>query len=150
MKDVKKLSVPEQVIVYLHFSPPDVVAKKIFDIDDTQLLLIKNLAKERFSPTTVTINPQQYSSLFKEESKDFEPPRTATRQKRPRGRPGLNIIKAFSLIPKTPVPAEAFASQNNISLSVLRQHKRFDKTNIEGQVYVRKDSKTDQLMVWRA
>lgn len=68
-----------------------------------------------------------------------------------RGRKGDKIVKAFTAIPTSPTPADAFAAEHNVSLAVLRQSKRFDNTRIEGTVRVKKmadgDSKT--LMIWR-
>jgi len=149
MKSIEKLSIPEQVILHNHFKPLDIVAKDLFKVDSITLEKIKNLSNENFRPDTVSIDPIKYESIFIDASSKVQAPRTATRYKRPRGRPGLNIVRAFSSIPTKPVPAEIFAKNHNISISVLRQHKRFDKTNMGGQVFVRKDMKTNRVMVWR-
>ena len=81
-----------------------------------------------------------------------EKPITATKpQKVPkkRGRKGTRIIDAFRKVPSTPVNAEEFAKENDVSLSVLRQAGRFDKTGYGGRVKVRKNRTTGELMIWR-
>jgi len=79
-------------------------------------------------------------------------PTTATkavREPKKRGRKGTNIAEAFVAIPSTPVPVEEFASKNNVSLNVLRQSKRFDKSGTGGAVRVKKDKESGTLMIWR-
>ncbi len=79
-------------------------------------------------------------------------PETATKKKKElkkRGRKGDRIAKAFAAIPATPVPVEKFASENNVSLAVLRQSKRFDKSPEMGNVHVKKDKGSGSLMIWR-
>ena len=65
-----------------------------------------------------------------------------------RGRKGNNITNAFAAIPSSPVSAETFATQHNVSIAVLRQSKRFDTTGL-GPVNVRKDKSAGTLMIWR-
>lgn len=62
-----------------------------------------------------------------------------------------NIAQAFESIPSTPVDAEEFASQHGISVSTLRQQKRFDPLQGEGmpRVYVKKSRKDGVLYIWR-
>lgn len=69
-------------------------------------------------------------------------------QPKKRGRKGSKIQNAFAAIPSEPTDANAFAARHNVSLAVLRQSKRFDKTGT-GVVRVRKDKDTNALMVWR-
>jgi len=79
-------------------------------------------------------------------------PTTATkavREPKKRGRKGTKIAEAFIAIPSTPVPVEEFASKNNVSLNVLRQSKRFDKSGTVGAVRVKKDKESGMLMIWR-
>lgn len=152
MKPVNKLSVPEQAILYATFEPLDTVAKKLFEISDAELFIVKQLAAEKFSPKTISINPNLYQSEFEQASKDHQAPRTATKIRRPRGRPGLNIIKAFSSIPlceENSVDATQFAKEHGITVSSLRQFTRFDKTGMDGKVEVKMDKLTRNLMVWR-
>jgi hypothetical protein len=65
-----------------------------------------------------------------------------------RGRKGSNISTAFLAIPSEAIPAEQFATEYNVSLAVLRQSRRFDKSGL-GPVRVKKDKETKQLMIWR-
>jgi hypothetical protein len=66
-----------------------------------------------------------------------------------RGRKGNNIAKAFESIPATATAAEDFASEHGVSVAVLRQSKRFDKSPEMGTVHVKKDKETKTLMIWR-
>lgn len=61
------------------------------------------------------------------------------------------IAEAFKSIPTTPVDAEEFAAKHNISVSTLRQQKRFDPLQGEGdeRVYVKKSKRDGRLYVWR-
>jgi len=63
-----------------------------------------------------------------------------------RGRKGSKINEAFAAIGADPIPAEDFAETRNVSLNVLRQAKRFDRTGL-GRVRVKKIDGT--LMVFR-
>jgi len=149
MKELDKLSIPEQVILFNHFNLLDGVALKAFKISESDLYTIKELAKERFAPKTVSINPNLYADQIEEINESHEQPRSSTRKRRPRGRPGLNIIKAFASIPYTPVPAVQFAKEHKISINSLRQHTRFDNIGMSGKVVVKQDKDTKELMVVR-
>lgn len=73
---------------------------------------------------------------------------TSTSTKRP-GRRGNKIATAFGAVTSTPVDAEEFAKQHGVSISVLRQNKRFDTTPESGTVRVVKDKEKGKLMIWR-
>lgn len=66
-----------------------------------------------------------------------------------RGRKGDKIVKAFAAIPTTPVSVEDFAKDHNVSVAVLRQNKRFDKSPELGAIQVKKDKESKRLMIWR-
>jgi hypothetical protein len=63
-----------------------------------------------------------------------------------RGRKGAKINEAFLAIGAEPIPAEEFANTRGVSLNVLRQAKRFDKSGL-ARVRVKKINGT--LMVYR-
>jgi hypothetical protein len=65
-----------------------------------------------------------------------------------RGRKGQKIHEAFAAIPVSPTPAEAFAAAHKVSMPVLRQSKRFDRTGL-GIVNVKKNRDSKVLMIWR-
>lgn len=78
-----------------------------------------------------------------------QPAETATKvvaEPKKRGRKGDKINNAFLAIGTDPIPAEEFAETRGVSLNVLRQAKRFDKTGL-GRVRVKKIEGT--LMVFR-
>jgi len=152
MKNINALSIPEQAILYSKYSPADTVAKNLFDIDDKLLHVVKRLAADKFAPRTVTIDPDMYSTVITEAIASYQPPRTATRKRKPRGLQGLNIIKAFAEVPygkNNRVNAEDFAKEHGVAISSLRQYKRFDRTGMDGSVKFATDRTTKTLMVWR-
>lgn len=152
MKNINALSIPEQAILYSRFSPADTVAKNLFEIDAKVLHMVKRLAAERFAPRTVTINPDLYEDIIKNAMDLYQPPRSATKRRKPRGLQGLNIIKAFAQVPigkNNRVSAEEFAKEHNVATSSLRQYTRFDKTRMDGSVKFATDVSTNVLMVWR-
>lgn len=73
----------------------------------------------------------------------------AAKPQKKSGRSGNNIQRAFNAIPTEAVPVEEFAAKHRVSLAVLRQYKRFDKTG-RGQVNVRKNKETGVIMIWRS
>ena len=80
-------------------------------------------------------------------------PTTATkpvRELKKRGRKGSKIANAFVAVPREAVSAESFIAEHNVSLAVLRQARRFDKSGLNGSVCVKQDKVTKTLMVWRA
>jgi len=99
--------------------------------------------------------------LFKEEtsmsnenvtSHVLNQPQTATKAPRvlkKRGRKGDKIVKAFDEIPATAVNFEEYAQNHGVSPNVLRQIKRHDRFSESGQVFVRKNKLTKQMMIWR-
>lgn len=72
-----------------------------------------------------------------------------------RGRKGDKITNALLSAPTVPTPVEGFMKQYGVSLAVLRQAKRFiEKMDAEtqakvGQVVVKQDKATKQLMIWK-
>lgn len=80
---------------------------------------------------------------------------TNRQKKKPnkRGRRGDKIHAAFENIPSDPVNAYDFIAKYDISLPVLRQAKRFDKTNKIGDIRVKQiinpNTNKKELMVWR-
>ena len=101
--------------------------------EDLDVDLLKNI----FSDKTIT-SEKNFASKPKPEAKK-------------RGRKGDNILKAYMSIPSKPTPIEQFAQEHNVSLPVLKQSKRFDKTGLEGTVRVKKLPQEDKkvLMIWR-
>lgn len=59
---------------------------------------------------------------------------------------GGKISNAFKSITEVPVDAKKFAKVHNISIFVLRQSKRFNKT--DSVIYCKQINK--KLMVWRS
>lgn len=78
-----------------------------------------------------------------------------TKEPQKRGRKGNRIQQALAAVPTTPVSAEQFSKENSVSIAVLRQAKRFlaempaDMQAQIGNVCVRQDKATKQLMIWR-
>lgn len=89
----------------------------------------------------VNIDLEDYENPFTEVSgatsirrpgtrKPAESATVVTPEPKKRGRKGTKINEAFAAIGTEPVDAEEFAAEHNVSLNVLRQAKRFDKTGL--------------------
>jgi hypothetical protein len=88
----------------------------------------------------------------------FAKPETATKKvKEPqkRGRKGNRIVTALAAVPTTQMSAEEFSKQHNVSITVLRQSKRFlealpaEQRAEIGKINVRQDKDSRTLMIWR-
>lgn len=146
------------------YSPSDDVICSAFGVTADELRTARDMERAGTFVATTDLDLDAYADLFggikgeksggsesitKPESK--QPPATATKKTstpKKRGRKGDKIIKAFEAIPASATPAESFASNHGVSLAVLRQSKRFDRTGT-GTVRVKKDKSTKQLMIWR-
>jgi len=116
-------------------------------IDDYASLMSKAPTKTKAKVPTATTHTK---AKTKKEKADT--PTTATkpvREPKKRGRKGSKIANAFMAIPSEPVSAEEFIAEHSVSLAVLRQSRRFDKSGLDGQVRVKQDKETKTLMVWR-
>lgn len=117
-------------------------------------------ARECLEAGTFTIpqdfDPETYGNVFMSIPESAvvatreEAPETATAVSpapKKRGRKGTKIAEAFAAIDENPIDAEAFAAERGISMNVLRQAKRFDRSGIAGKVRVKKIEGT--AMVFR-
>ena len=150
------------------YKPSDAVICSALSITQDELHTARGMEANGHFVATKDLDVSAYSDLFKEDSisvpktsiggtdsvsipTSSQPPATATKTvalPKKRGRKGDNILKAFSAIPETPTGALPFASEHAVSLAVLRQALRFDKTDL-GKVRVKKDKTTKELMIWR-
>jgi hypothetical protein len=158
-----------------HYKPTDEQACTVFGVQQAELDVARNHLKTGVFSLSQNLDVDSYDNLFASASGGTDSvtstitkaptrtkptvttvtttksaPETATakvREKAKRGRKGDKIISAFASIPTTPTPAEDFAKQYGVSIAVLRQSKRFDKT--EGTVKVKKDKASKTLMIWR-
>lgn len=121
----------------------------VFKIDPT-------LEVEQYSAVLVRdsiINPKSQKSPTTSESETTgkKPHKATSAIKNPSkkvGHKGTKIAAAFTAIGLDPISVDTLMSQTGVSLAVLRQANRFDKTG-GGPVRVRKDKTTGALMVWR-
>lgn len=132
-----------------HYQPSEQKISEVFGISPKQ---IRNL--EIFKPDP-SFDVTPYYPLFEDNSVSISNPSGSGRvdsylskAKKPRGRPGNRIITAFRNIPSEPTDVKAFATKWQVSVSVLRQSLRFDKTGLTGKVHVRLD-KSGVLVIWR-
>lgn len=150
------------------YKPSDAVICSALSITQDELHTARGMEANGHFVATKDLDVSAYSDLFKEDSisvpktsidgtdsisvpTSSQPPATATKTvtlPKKRGRKGDNILKAFSAIPETPTGALPFATQHSVSLAVLRQALRFDKTDL-GKVRVKKDKISKELMIWR-
>lgn len=113
------------------------------DVEQYSTMLVRDSItnpKSQKAPTmneseTTTKKPHKATSAIKNPSKKV-------------GHKGTKIAAAFNTIGLDPISVDTLMSQTGVSLAVLRQANRFDKTG-GGPVRVRKDKTTGVLMVWR-
>ena len=159
MTDITQLGWNEMFALMDHYNMDDATAVKTFGFAADALATAYELkAVGTITPST-DIDFSQYDSVLgvkkpatEATSTSTAKPATATKPTRTpkkRGRKGDKIKNAFAAIPVTPINADAFITEHNISMAVLRQAKRFDHTGIVGGVHVRKDKESGELVVWR-
>lgn len=153
MNALNELSWSQRFGVFEELGVTDEQIMAALGIDRNELEAAReSLEAGAFSVDASGIDVEAYAGLFVDPAEaeatvtpttdeDTAPPATASqpeRTPRKRGRKGTKILDAFNAVPAQPVDANAFAEQYGISLNVLRQAKRFDKTGLEGRVRVKK------------
>lgn len=171
---MSKLSWGEQFALIDHYNPSDEQVAQAFGVTQAELntaralraagtiSVAKNVDVEKYSdvftPTVANTSPSvtntksQTTKTSTATSTTVRPPETATRRviaPKKRGRKGTKIAQAFQSIPTSPVPVEDFAKEYNVSIPVLRQSKRFDTSPELGDVRVKLNKDSGQLMIWR-
>lgn len=142
------------------YKPDDTVICTAFGVSAEELSTAREMLADGTFSVDTSFDTKPFASHFAKpgHKEPVEPittstaPRSATKRetpKKPRGRQGSNIVNAFTKVPSEPTPVETFARENNVSVAVLRQAKRFDKSGVEGVVRVKKDKETKTLMIWR-
>lgn len=163
---LQNLSWGERFALINHYRPDDTTVCRVFGLAQQDLDAAKALHLSGTIPASKTLDVSKYNQIFASSSvpqsstvtvhtKQVDDlankPTTAVKKdKTPgkRGRKGDKIARAFQSIPTIPVPVEEFMKEHSVSLAVLRQHKRFDKTGL-GPVNVKQDKTTKVLMIWR-
>ncbi len=158
----------ERLAIMEHFSLDDKTAMSAMNVTRDEIFTARELAEAGTIAIANEIDFDQYAdelSVSKSSAKsnsatstskpgDTGPaPVTATkpiRTPKKRGRKGDKIKNAFQAIPSDPTDANVYINEHGISMNVLRQSKRFDKSGTPGVVHVRKDKDTGNLMVWRS
>ena len=150
-----------------HYQPSDKQICSAFGVQQNELDTARQLRSTgQFIPAS-DVDVVSYASLFelptsKEGSTSIKrtsptsAPITATKrmpEPKKRGRKGDKIKNAFAAIPTTATPAEDFAQKRGVSLTVLRQSKRFDPQHDAGKVHVKKvvmkEGEEKVLAIWR-
>jgi hypothetical protein len=146
-----------------HYKPTDEQACSTFGVTTEELKTAREMRTAGAFRASTTIDVNSYSNLFsggkteRPSATSVKKPKatkpiTATKtikEPQKRGRKGDKIAKAFASIPNTPTPIEQYANTSGVSVAVLRQSKRFDKSPELGNVCVKKDKETKNLMIWR-
>ena len=147
------------------YQPTNETICRVFRVNADELAAAQDLRSHGNFKSKPEIQLSDYADLLKESktaptksstatthTKPKTPPTSATkvvRVPKKRGRKGSKIANAFLAIPATPVPVEDFIAEHEVSLAVLRQSRRFDKSGMSGDVRVKQSKDTKQLMVWR-
>lgn len=170
MTKVKSLTWNDRLALIDHFNPTDEKICHAFDVTPVELSTARRMRSAGTLLPTKNIDMSSYSMLFTNERSapptkstptsikkqnyvnNVQQPETATKRTKvpkKRGRKGNNIAGAFVAIPETPTNAVEFAKEHSVSIAVLRQSKRFDKSPELGSVRVKKDKSSGDLMIWR-
>ena len=148
--DIRGLSWSARFAIIDHFNPTDTVICKVFGVDADELTTARELRDKNTITVDTTIDVSAYGSFFNPNARrtatTHTPARTATKAKR--GKRGKKIDTAFNAVTPTPVPVTEFAAEHDVSVAVLRQAKRFDKTG-GTPVHVKKSKDTGELEIWR-
>ena len=179
MSKSKTLGWNDRFALIDHYKPSDEQACTAFGVTPDELKTARDMRAAGAFTATPGIDVDSYASLFAAPAApetaapstkstkrrggatkttktapttDGDKPATATKKTkvpRKRGRKGDKIANAFRAIPTDPTPVAAFATTHGVSVAVLRQSKRFDKSTDLGSVKVKKDKETKELMIWR-
>lgn len=175
MSKSKTMSWNDRFALLDHYEPSDATACDAFGVTQDELTTARDMRVAGAFTATPDIDVNSYSKMFasaeqpvakvstkstrrggatsttKTKTTSVKPVTATKKVKEPkkRGRKGDNIAKAFAAIPTSPTPVEAFATTHGVSIAVLRQSKRFDKTEGGGTVRVKKDKESKALMIWR-
>lgn len=176
MSKSKTLNWNDRFALIDYYNPTDTEACTIFGVSRDELNTARNMRRTGVIVPTDNIDVSSYGKMFgvtsnikpssnpetktvtnmkstETTSTSTSKPQTATKkqkQLKKRGRKGTNILEAFRAVPSTPTSVEEFAQKHSVSIAVLRQAKRFDATECEGTVHVKKDKKTKTLVIWRS
>jgi len=153
---VDTLSWNQRFALIDRFKPADAVICEALGVSSEELQTARQMRSSGTFTSAVDMDVEKYSSLFGGATTHTRKPTNSTpetaskriREAKKRGRKGNKIQIAFMAVPTQPITASQFAKQHNVSMAVLRQAKRFDKTNIGGDVCVKMD-KNKTLMIWR-
>lgn len=147
MKLSSTLSWADRLTLIDSFSLNDSEACSAFCVTKQELMAAKDLtARGVFSPND-KLNTTIYSEFFtKLRAGELDP---SQKTFKPKGTKPSKITQAFEAITDLPQKVETLVAEYGVSLAVLRQSKRFDR-NGKGQIHIRKDKDTKELMVWRA
>ncbi len=154
MKNTKNLSWGSRLALIDLYGPSDEQASAAFDIPVEEIETARELRASGGGPNMpVDIDVEGFGNPFSGATSVVmpgrEPAETSTAVEptpKKRGRKGTKINEAFAAIGTDPIDAEEFATTRDVSLNVLRQAKRFDRTGL-GRVRVKKIDGT--LMVYR-
>lgn len=155
-EDMSNLSWSDRFALINHYNLSDQEVMKTFGVTEDEYNQAKELLDEQVFTENQTLEVSSFSGVFgrepiKNPMKSVSSGQSASQIKRPakkRGKKGDKITKAFESITGASVPVTQVQEQYGVSLAVLRQAKRFDKTGM-GTVHVRKDKDSGELMIWR-
>lgn len=146
MKLSSTLSWADKLVLVQHYNLSETEACTAFGVSKQELVAAKNLQAKGVFSTNDALNTSIYSDYFvKLRSGELD---NSDKTFKPKGSRPSKISQAFEAITATPQRVEDVISTYGVSLAVLRQSKRFDKDN-SGQIHIRKDKETGELMVWR-
>lgn len=146
MKLSSTLSWADKLVLVNKFQLSDNEACVAFGITKPELVVAKNLENRGIFIANQSLNTEIYSDFFvKLRSGELD---HLQKTFKPKGARPSKITMAFDSITGSPQKVASVIDKFGVSLAVLRQSKRFDKGNT-GQIHIRKDKESQELMVWR-
>lgn len=119
-----------------------------FGVNEGQLKSAIKLQHKGIFQINESLNPEVFREYF-DKLRKGEFSANSTKTFRPKQTRPSKIVDAFKSITETPQPVASVVERFGISLAVLRQSKRFDKSETPGTIRIRKDKTSGEMMVWR-
>jgi hypothetical protein len=156
MQNIRTLSWSERLAFIDRYQPSVEQITKTFQVTTEEVASAFNLREQKVFRADPSVDVDRIGNIFVEQKESIELLRKAykrTKPKKRRGPKGNKIQDAFAAVPHDPTNAYEFIDKYGISLPVLRQAKRFDKTGKIGDIIVKQifnpQTNKKELMVWR-
>lgn len=156
MQNIRTLSWSERLAFIERYQPSVDQITKTFHITSDEVSNAFSLRDQKVFNADPSVDVDKIGNIFSAPKESIELFRRAykrTKQTTRRGPKSNNIQRAFNNVTEEPTNAYDFIAKYDISLPVLRQSKRFDKTGKIRDIIVKQIlnplTNKKELMVWR-